>query len=385
MPKRPSSLYASRILAGDLTVNQSQKHVLQQLDELAASLQGYKVPSGGSSGLAWLFKQKPSGPRPRSVYVWGDVGRGKTLIMDLFHEAIAPHSKRRVHFHAFMQEVHRDIHAFRQGQKQGLIEESKDSIKAVASQLVKQANVLCLDEFQVKDITDAMILGRLFEAMLAAGCVIVATSNIAPGELYRNGLNRNLFEPFIELIEQRFDVIELGGETDYRLDKLAGEDVYFCPLGPGTSSRMKVMWQKVTGVTGAGEHWLEVGRRKLHVPRAARRAAWFEFADLCDQPLGNADYLAIADAYHTVFISDVRELEKSEGNAARRFINLVDTLYDNKVRLVISAETPPDGIFRHADTPVEFARTVSRLNEMQSMQWWAGRGSEAVASTASGD
>ena len=379
MSKRPSSLYAARVHAGDLTANPGQKQVLQKLDELAARLEGYKVASGGGSGLAWLFKQKPSGTRPRSVYVWGDVGRGKTLIMDMFHEAIAPHSKRRVHFHAFMQEVHRDIHAFRQGQKRGLIEAEKDPIKAVAGRLVKDANVLCLDEFQVKDITDAMILGRLFEAMLAAGCVIVATSNIPPSQLYRNGLNRNLFEPFIELIEQRFDVIELGGGTDYRLDKLAGEDVYFCPLGPGTSSRMKVLWQKVTGVTGAGEDWLDVGRRKLHVPRAARGAAWFEFADLCDQPLGNADYLAIADAYHTVFIGGVRELDRDEGNAARRFINLVDTLYDKKVRLVIAADTPPDGIFRHADTPVEFARTVSRLNEMQSAQWWAGTASAAAA------
>ena len=370
MAKRPSSLYAARVRAGELEANAGQKAVIERLDELAAQLDGYGLPAGGGSGLGWLFKRKAHPPRPVPVYVWGDVGRGKTLIMDMFHEAIVPQSKRRVHFHAFMQDVHQDIHAYRQGQKQGLIDAASDPIKAVAAQIARSANVLCLDEFQVKDITDAMILGRLFEALLAAGCVIIVTSNIPPGDLYHNGLNRNLFLPFIELIKKRFEVIELDGPTDYRLDRLAGEDVYFCPLGPGTANRMRVMWHKVTGIDGGGETWLEVGRRKVHVPKHARGAAWFSFSGLCDEPLGNADYLAIARTYRTVFIEGVRELSKAEGNAARRFINLIDTLYDARVRLVISAETPPDGIYRFAGTPVEFARTVSRLTEMQSASWW---------------
>ena len=369
MSKLPSALYAARVRDERLQPDSAQAAVLKRLDGLAAQLDGYSLPSA-AGGLAWLFRRKQGSARPRPVYVWGDVGRGKTLIMDLFHEAISPVSKRRVHFHAFMQEVHRDIHAYREGQKKGLIDQGSDPIKAVAAQLAREASVLCLDEFQVKDITDAMILGRLFEALLEAGCVIVSTSNIPPQELYRNGLNRNLFEPFIKLIEERFDVIELDGPTDYRLDRLAGEDVYFCPLGPGTASRMRVMWHKVTGTDGGGETWLEVGRRKVHVPKTARGAAWFGFAELCDAPLGNADYLAITRQFHTVFIDGVRALTQAEGNAARRFINLIDNLYDAKVRLVIAAETPPDGIYRFADTPVEFARTVSRLNEMQSADWW---------------
>ena len=369
MPKRPSALYAAWVREGRLQPDAAQEAVLKRLDALAGQLEGYTLPSA-AGGLAWLFKRKQGAARPKPVYVWGDVGRGKTLIMDLFHEAIAPSSKRRVHFHAFMQEVHRDIHAYREGQKKGLIDQGSDPIRAVAGQLARDANVLCLDEFQVKDITDAMILGRLFEALLETGCVIVATSNIPPQKLYWNGLNRNLFEPSIKLIEDRFDVIELDGPVDYRLDRLAGEDVYFCPLGPGTANRMRVMWHKVTGTDGGGETWLDVGRRKVHVPRTARGAAWFGFADLCDAPLGNADYLAIARQFHTVFIDGVRALTQAEGNAARRFINLIDNLYDAKVRLVMAAETPPDGIYRFADTPVEFARTVSRLNEMQSADWW---------------
>ncbi|MEE4237163.1 MAG: cell division protein ZapE [Anderseniella sp.] len=369
MHKFPSALYAARVRDGRLQPDPGQEAVLKRLDGLARKLEGYSLPSA-AGGLAWLFRRKQGDAKPRPVYVWGDVGRGKTLVMDLFHEAITPASKRRVHFHAFMQEVHRDIHAFRTGQKAGLIDAGSDPIRAVAEQSAKAAAVLCLDEFQVRDITDAMILGRLFEALLGFGCVIVATSNIPPRDLYHNGLNRNLFIPFIDLIEQRFDVIELAGATDYRLDRLAGEDVYFCPLGPGTASRMKVMWHKVTGTDGGGEAWLEVGRRKLHVPKTARGAAWFSFAELCDAPLGNADYLAIARAYHTVFVDGVRALGKDEANAARRFINLIDTLYDSRVRLVMAAETPPDGIYLFADTPVEFARTVSRLNEMQSADWW---------------
>jgi cell division protein ZapE len=232
MPKPPSSLYAAKVRAGDLDADPGQKQVLARLDELAGQLDGYAIASGGKGGLAWLFKRKQKAPRPKPVYVWGDVGRGKTLIMDLFHEAIAPQTKRRVHFHAFMQEVHGDIHTFRQSQKKGLIDEAKDPIKAVAASIARAANVLCLDEFQVRDITDAMILGRLFEALLAAGCIIVVTSNIPPHELYRNGLNRNLFEPFIELIEARFEIINLNGPVDYRLDRLGGRGRVFLSAGP---------------------------------------------------------------------------------------------------------------------------------------------------------
>lgn len=369
MPRRPSTRYTNLIEDGRLETDAGQLDVLRRLDGLALQLEDYGLP-GPANGLAWLFKRKPSGSVPRSVYIWGDVGRGKTLVMDLFHDAIAPKTKRRIHFHAFMQEVHRDIHAYRKDQDKGLIDAEADPIASVARRIAAEANVLCLDEFQVKDITDAMILGRLFQALHKAGCIIVATSNIPPEELYRNGLNRNLFEPFIEFIQSRFDVIQLNGPSDYRLDKLSGEEVYFCPLGPGSLARLKLLWRKVTGSDDGAPSELHVQGRVLPVPHTARGAAWFTFSELCDEPLGSADYLAIADAYKIVFIEGVRELGEAHGNAARRFINLIDTLYDAHARVVISADTPPQGIYRYADTPIEFARTVSRLTEMQSAQWW---------------
>jgi cell division protein ZapE len=371
MPKRPSTRYRKLIDDGRLDADPAQLEVLRQLDGLAVQLEGYEPP-GAAKGLSWLFRRGGKRVMPRCVYIWGDVGRGKTLIMDMFHDAVNPKTKRRVHFHAFMQDVHRDIHTFRKSQDKGLMDHSVDPIASVAQAIAAEASVLCLDEFQVKDITDAMILGRLFEALLRAGCVVVVTSNIAPGELYRNGLNRNLFEPFIELIQKQFDVIELDGPSDYRLDKLSGEDVYFCPLGPGATARMNLMWRKVTGGEDAPAGYLEVQGRTLEVPYQARGAAWFSFADLCEQPLGPADFLAIAKTYKVVFIESIPELGEAQANAARRFINLIDNLYDARTRLVISAETPPDSIYRFADTPVEFARTVSRLTEMQSRAWWEG-------------
>ena len=350
-------------------MDSGQLAVLQQLDILTRQLQGYSLPAP-TGGLSRFFSRNSGRVIPRNVYIWGDVGRGKTLIMDMFHDAIEPKTKRRVHFHSFMQNVHKDIHAFRKDQDKGLLDLGTDPIASIAKTIAGEANVLCLDEFQVKDITDAMILGRLFEALLQAGCVIVLTSNIPPDELYRNGLNRDLFEPFIDLIHKQFDVLELRGDSDYRLDKLSGEEVYICPLGPGANARMKLFWHKVTGGDEASDGVLEVQGRKLHVMREVRGAAWFSFAELCEKPRGSADYLAIAGTFKVVFISDVPMLGQQQGNAARRFINLIDTFYDVGLRLVISAETPPDGIYRHADTPVEFARTVSRLAEMKSAAWW---------------
>jgi len=369
MPRRPSTRYTNLIEDGRLETDAGQLDVLARLDSLARQLEGYDLPVA-ANGLARLFKRNSAPGFPRSAYIWGEVGRGKTLVMDLFHDAIAPKTKRRVHFHAFMQEVHRDIHAYRKDQDKGLIDADTDPIASVAGTIAGEASVLCLDEFQVRDITDAMILGRLFQTLHKAGCVIVATSNIPPDELYRNGLNRNLFEPFIEFIQSRFDVIQLEGPSDYRLEKLSGEEVYFCPLGPGSLARLKLLWRKVTGNDNGAAGELQVQGRVLPVPRAARGAAWFTFSELCDSPLGSADYLAIAEAYKIVFIEGVRELSEAQGNAARRFINLIDTLYDAKARVVISADTPPQGIYRFAETPVEFARTVSRLREMQSVQWW---------------
>lgn len=369
MPRRPSTRYNNLIADGRLDADAGQLEVLERLDTLALQLDGYGPPAA-ANGLVRLFKRKQTEAAPHSVYIWGDVGRGKTLIMDLFHEAVSPKTKRRIHFHAFMQEVHRDIHAYRKDQDKGLIDAEADPIASVARTIAAESGVLCLDEFQVKDITDAMILGRLFEALHKAGCVIIATSNIPPSELYRNGLNRKLFEPFIEFIKSRFDIIQLEGPSDYRLEKLSGEEVYFCPLGPGSLARLKLLWRKVTGNDEGVPAELQVQGRVLPVSQAARGAAWFTFSELCDEPLGSADYLAIAKAYKVVFIQGVRELSEAQGNAARRFINLIDTLYDAHARVVISADTPPKGIYRYADTPVEFARTVSRLTEMQSEQWW---------------
>jgi cell division protein ZapE len=293
----------------------------------------------------------------RGLYIWGDVGRGKSMLMDLFFEGVSRPRRRRVHFNAFMAEVHERIH--RERQRAG----HDDPIPPVARAIARDAALLCFDEFQVGDVADAMILGRLFEQLFARGVTIVATSNTPPDALYEGGLNRQLFLPFIEMIKARLDVVSLNGAVDYRLGQAGGEKVYLTPLGPASDAAMDAAWNQLAGGAAGEAMTLPVLGRSLAVPRAARDVARFSFAELCEQPLAAADYLAIARAFHTVLIDHVPVI--TERNAALRFIILIDTLYDEGVKLVCSAAAAPEALYPSGDEAEAFRRTASRLAEMQ--------------------
>ena len=349
--------YDRRRDAGLIKPDAAQRAVVVKLDELATEL----AKSAPASGLLARFRKPP--PPPRGLYIWGEVGRGKTMVMDLFYETVEAAPKRRVHFHAFMQDVHRRLHAARQSHVQ-------DAIAPVAKALAKEARLLCLDEMQVTDIADAMIVGRLFEGLLAAGTVIVTTSNLPPGQLYRNGLNRQLFLPFIDLIKDRLNVIPLDSPVDYRLGRVKAHETFLTPISAETDARLQDLWQRLTDTERGEPLDIDVLGRKLHVPQAAHGCARFSFAELCEQPLGPPDYLALARDFQILFLEHIPKLNPDRRNEAKRFVLLIDTLYDGKVRLVATSAQAPDGIYPAGDHAFEFGRTVSRLREMQSASWW---------------
>jgi cell division protein ZapE len=348
--------YDRRIGSGTLKPDPAQRAVVARLDALAAALE-QSAPAGLFSRL-----KKPAAP-PKGLYIHGEVGRGKTMVMDLFHDTVTAAPRRRVHFHAFMQEVHKRLHAARQSHTQ-------DAIAPVAKAIAREARLLCLDEMQVTDIADAMIVGRLFEGLLAHGTVIVTTSNLAPDQLYRNGLNRQLFLPFIKLIGERLDVVSLDSPTDYRLGRVKAHETFLTPLSPENDARLQDLWVRLTD-TGRGEPVeIDVLGRKLHVPQAAHGCARFSFAELCEKPLGPPDYLALAENFRILFLEHIPALGPERRNEARRFVLLIDTLYDGKVRLAATSAQAPDHIYPEGDHAFEFGRTVSRLKEMQSASWW---------------
>lgn len=349
--------YDRRRDAGLIKPDAAQRAVVAKLDELATEL----AKSSPSSGLFGRFRKPP--PPPRGLYIHGEVGRGKTMVMDLFYEMVDAAPKRRIHFHAFMQDVHRRLHEARQSHTQ-------DAIAPVAKALAKEARLLCLDEMQITDIADAMIVGRLFEGLLAAGTVIVTTSNLAPDQLYRNGLNRQLFLPFIALIQQRLDVVSLESPTDYRLGRVKAHETFLTPISPETDARLQDLWQRLTDTERGQPRDLDVLGRKLHVPEAAHGCARFSFVDLCEKPLGPPDYLALAENFPVLFLEHIPELNPDRRNEAKRFVVLIDTLYDARVRLVATSAQAPEGIYPAGDHAFEFGRTVSRLKEMQSASWW---------------
>ncbi len=348
--------YHRRVNSGILKPDAAQRGVVAKLDVLADQLK-----TTAPTGLLSRFK-KPA-PAARGLYIHGEVGRGKTMLMDLFYAAAEVTPKRRIHFHAFMQDVHKRLHAARQSHTQ-------DAIAPVAKAIAHEAHLLCLDEMQITDIADAMIVGRLFEGLLAAGAVIVTTSNLAPDDLYRDGLNRQLFLPFIGLIEERLDVVPLASPTDYRLGRVKAHETFLTPLSPETDARLQNLWVRLTDTAHGTPKDIEVLGRKLHIPQLAAGCARFTFAGLCEQPLGPADYLALADNIQILFLEHIPELSLEQRNEARRFVLLIDTLYDGKVKLVATSAQAPEGIFPAGDHAVEFGRTVSRLKEMQSASWW---------------
>jgi cell division protein ZapE len=343
------TLYRDAVAKGELRADPAQENAVARLNALATQL-------GEKRGFSLFRRPVP----PKGLYIWGEVGRGKTLLMDFFFEEAAIEKKRRAHFNSFMVDVHARIHAERQ--KAG----SDDPIPPVAKALAQDTRLLCFDEFQVSDVTDAMILGRLFDKLFDDGVTIVATSNTPPDRLYEGGLNRQLFLPFIEEIKQRLEVVELNGPTDYRLQRLSGVPVYIMPLGSEADATMDAAWRRLTDCAAGKPCSLTVLGRQLPVPQAARGVARFSFDELCDRPLAAADYLAIAQAFHTVLIDHIPVMTDNMHNVARRFTLLVDTLYDEGVKLVCSAAAEPRALFTAGINADAFRRTVSRLAEMQS-------------------
>jgi cell division protein ZapE len=358
-----SSPLRDHLRAAGIVLDPAQDAVAARLDALASALASWSPPRAGF--LAGLFaRRRPAAPR--GLYVHGKVGRGKSMLMDAFFERARMEPRRRLHFHEFMAEVH-DLIAEARKTVDG------DPIPHVAKRIAASARLLCFDELHVTDIADAMILGRLFEGLWSDGVVVVATSNAQPRELYRNGLNRQLFLPFIDLLEAHMEVVDLASETDYRMLKLAGQPLYFTPLGAAADRAMREMFTRLTGLERGEPRALSVKGRSVPVPEAAQGVARFTFADLCAKPLGALDYLHIAHAFHTVLIEDIPCLTPARRNEARRFVNLIDTLYDNRVGLVASAEAEPAELYPEGDGAYLFERTVSRLVEMRSRDYLADR------------
>jgi cell division protein ZapE len=358
--------YQSRVDAGEIQPDPGQRAAVDALARLEAELNAAGEPSFLS-----MFKRPKA---PRGVYLWGPVGRGKSMLMDLFFACAPTERKLRVHFHAFMAEVHGLIYAWRNGDtcvRKAKFGRTKgdDPIAPIAELTASKARLLCFDEFQVNDIADAMILGRLFEALFAEGVTIVATSNRPPDDLYKDGINRQLFLPFIEDLKARMQVVEVSGGHDWRLDKLRGSPVYFSPVTPETRAAFDALWKRL--LDGADETGaeLEVLGRKLDFPHAAAGMLRATFTDLCTTPLGPGDYLAIAERFHTVFVEGVPVLEPARRNEAKRFVTLIDALYEAKARLVVLAETEPDALYPKGIESFAFERTASRLHEMRSEAW----------------
>jgi len=365
----PLELYRDRVGAGTLKDDPHQQGALEALQRLYDDL---TAPSSRAKprdlpGLKWVRSlgfARDDNKGLRGVYLYGPVGRGKSMAMDLFHDSL-PEAlpKRRVHFHSFMIGVHDFLHAARQR------DEAESALLNFAAQLSRDVKILCFDEFHVVDVADAMILSRLFTALLDRGMVVVATSNWPPERLYEGGLQRDRFLPFINLVKDRFDIVKLDGPVDYRLRLLEDTGVYRWPLGDGAQDWANRLFTELSGGTPVTSEQLSVKGRVLEVEQVARGVARFTFAQLCERPVGAEDYLAIAGHYHTVFLEGVPKLRYDRRNEAKRLMILVDALYDSETRLVITADAPPEKLYFGHDHAFEFERTVSRLLEMQSKDW----------------
>jgi cell division protein ZapE len=343
--------YETLIEAGTLRRDPAQEAVMPEFDRIRDALL-VPVKKG-------FFRKAPE--TPKGLYLWGGVGRGKSMLMDMFVEHLDGIPARRVHFHAFMQEIHNAMHEAR---KTGV----DDAIAPVAADVIASVRLLAFDEMQITDITDAMIVGRLFQALFAAGVVVVTTSNRLPDELYKHGLNRNLFEPFIDLIKEHMVVHELASPTDYRQDRLAGSAVYFTPVNAESRAEMDSVWADLTANKDA-PLVLHVKGRQVEVPQFHNGMARARFHDLCGQPLGAADYLALAEAVRVLLLDDIPSLGRDNFNEAKRFVTLVDALYEARVRLIASAASAPEMLYLEGEGTFEFERTASRLREMQADGW----------------
>ncbi len=358
--------YEARVRAGGLERDPAQAKIVALLEALGDELDGY-APARKSSALGWLVRAKAGGDAPRGLYVWGGVGRGKSMLMDMFFDHVAVAKKRRVHLHAFMAEVHAAIYAHRQAVKRGTAK-GEDPIEPVAESIARAAHLLCFDEFTVTDIADAMIIGRLFKVLFARGVVVVATSNVDPDDLYKDGLNRSLFMETIELIHTHMDVVKLESRTDYRMEKLAGSTTFHVPADAEAEAALTRTFETLTGRPTGKPGVLKINGRELPVPQQRGNVARFAFADLCGKPLGAQDYLAVAKRFHSVIIDGIPKLAAEQRYEVQRFVRLIDAFYEARVKLFASAEADAAGLFADVDSrdAFECERTISRLVEMRS-------------------
>ncbi len=367
-----SARYADLVAAGEIERDPAQEVLAARLDRLNARLETHRL-ARKSSSLGWFFGTREKTEQPlKGLYVHGEVGRGKTMLMDLFFAASAVRRKRRAHFHEFMADVHERVHVYRQKIKTGELANG-DPIVRVAGDIAEESWLLCFDEFHVTDIADAMILGRLFTSLFERGVIVVATSNVDPDELYREGLNRALFLPFIALLRRHMDVVRLAARTDFRLQKLTSVKVWHVPANAAADRALDDAWRRLALNEAGSPVELIVKGHVLHVPRAAHRVARFSFAELCARPLGAIDYLRLAHEFQALVLDHVPVMDHPQRNEAKRFIALIDTLYDNAVKLVASAAAEPMQLYLADEgyEAQEFRRTASRLIEMGSQDYLA--------------
>jgi cell division protein ZapE len=369
LERGPLFAYRARVAEGALTGDPAQELASEKLQSLFHALKGYRPRQPGSWKERFGLTRRTEEP-PAGLYIFGDVGRGKSMLLDLFFAAAPVEKKRRVHFHEFMLEIHARLHALRADRSRSAEERGTDDLlPAIARDIAAEAWLLCFDELHVANIADAMLLGRLFQTLFEEGVIVVATSNWPPGELYSGGLQRELFLPFIALIKEKLDVLHLEGRTDYRLARLMSMKVYHLPLGPAADRALDQAFRDLTDNAPSAPDFLNVMGRRVPVPASAKGVARFRFADLCEQPLGPTDFIAIANAFHTVFVADIPRLAPERRDTVKRFATLVDILYERKIKLVCSAAVPPQEIHPAGDHAEEFRRTVSRLMEMQSVEY----------------
>jgi len=386
MPAAVTAQYAALVAAGEIERDAAQEDAVARLGRLNERLAMHRL-ARKSSSLGWLFGQRVEpGQELKGLYIWGEVGRGKTMLMDMFFAACPVQRKRRAHFHQFLLDVHERLNAYRHKVKYGETI-ADDPVHLTADDLAEQAWVLCFDEFHVTDIADAMILGRLFTRMFERGMVVVATSNVEPDELYQDGLNRALFLPFIGLLTQRMEALRLDARTDFRMEKLIGVKVWHVPADAAADRAIDAAWRRLTGGRDGQALDLAVKGHHLHVPRAAMGVARFGFHDLCEQPYGAIDYLRIAHEFHTVVIDHVPAMTFADRNEAKRFIALIDTFYDAGVKLIASAAAQPGALYQASEgyEVNEFKRTASRLIEMGSIEYLALPHGRRPAATGSAE
>jgi cell division protein ZapE len=356
----PLNRYRALVASGAIAADPQQAMAAEKLQLLYHALLNYK-PNGGPK--SWRERlglvRRAQEPAPQGLYIFGPVGRGKSMLMDLFFETAPIEAKRRVHFHAFMLEMHQSMHEWRQANE-------GDPIPALAARVAESSWLLCFDEFQVTNIADAMLLGRLFEALFQKGVVVVATSNTAPADLYRGGLQRERFLPFIALITEQLDLFELSGPTDYRLLRMKGRPLYFLPLGEAASAQLEEIWALLTDGAEGGPASFTVQGRQFEIMRAAKGTAFMTFEALCGRPRGAADYLTLATHFHTLLLEGVPRFTPERRNEGKRFITLVDELYEHRSLLAMTVEVPIESLAASDDIEFEYRRTHSRLVEMQS-------------------